>query len=228
MACKSACRCDRSALRRVSEAISAAEYLPGSRSLRALRSAAHDCRGCPLWKDATQTVFGEGPRSAELMLVGEQPGDKEDREGKPFVGPAGRILGQALAEAEIEREAVYVTNAVKHFKWRARGKRRLHQPPRVGEVEACRPWLEAEVEAVKPQAVVALGATAARAVFGPAVKVTKDRGRKLETPLAPLATVTIHPSAVLRIREHEERHDALAAMVEDLLSVLAELRGGRS
>lgn len=207
---------------------SAAEYLPSGRSLRSLRSAAGGCRGCPLWKDATQTVFGEGPHSAELMLVGEQPGDQEDRKGKPFVGPAGRILAEALDEAGIERDDVYLTNAVKHFKWRAQGKRRLHQTPRVGEVEACRPWLEAEVDAVEPRAIVALGATAARALFGPSIKVTKDRGRRLETPLAPLATVTIHPSAVLRVRERDERRDALAAMVEDLGSVCAELRSGRS
>jgi DNA polymerase len=162
------------------------------------------------------------------MLVGEQPGDQEDRKGKPFVGPAGRILAEALDEAGIERDDVYLTNAVKHFKWRAQGKRRLHQTPRVGEVEACRPWLEAEVDAVEPRAIVALGATAARALFGPSIKVTKDRGRRLETPLAPLATVTIHPSAVLRVRERDERRDALAAMVEDLGSVCAELRSGRS
>jgi uracil-DNA glycosylase len=205
---------------------SAAEYVPRSRSLRSLRSAAGQCRGCPLWKDATQTVFGEGSGSAELMLVGEQPGDREDLEGKPFVGPAGRILAEVLDEAGIDRDGVYLTNAVKHFKWRPRGTRRLHQTPRVGEVEACRPWLAAEVEAVEPEAIVGLGATAARALFGPSVKVTKDRGRRLETPLAPLATVTIHPSAVLRIRERTERHDALAAMVEDLRSVSTALRSG--
>jgi uracil-DNA glycosylase len=157
------------------------------------------------------------------MLIGEQPGDREDREGKPFVGPAGRILTEALDETEIDRDDVYITNAVKHFKWQPRGKRRLHKTPRAGEVEACRPWLEAEVEAVEPQAIVALGATAARAVFGPAVKVTKDRGRLLETPLAPSATVTFHPSAVLRMREREEREEALAAMVEDFNSVVAAL-----
>lgn len=205
---------------------SAADFLPRTRSLRALRAAAAECQGCPLWKDATQTVFGSGPRSADLMLVGEQPGDREDREGEPFVGPAGRVLAEALAEAGIDPEATYVTNAVKHFKWRPRGKRRLHQTPRAGEVEACRPWLEAEVEAVRPDAIVALGATAARSLFGPKVKVTKDRGRLLDSPLAPLAAVTVHPSAVLRVRERAQRHEALAGLAEDLAAVAAALKEG--
>src|SRR3954466_15106722 len=138
------------------EASSAAEFVPASRSLTKLRQAASDCRGCPLWADATQTVFGAGPRKAELMLVGEQPGDREDIEGEPFVGPAGGILARALEDAGIDRDAVYLTNAVKHFKWQARGKRRLHQTPRAGEVEACRPWLEAELEAVRPTGLLAL------------------------------------------------------------------------
>jgi uracil-DNA glycosylase len=195
---------------------SAAAFLPKRLSLPALGRAASGCRGCPLWKDATQTVFGRGPRDAGLMLVGEQPGDREDREGEPFVGPAGGILETALSEAGIDAGAVYVTNAVKHFKWRPRGKRRLHQTPRAGEVAACRPWLEAEAEVVSPAAIVALGATAAKSIFGPRVRVTKDRGRLLETALAPAGAVTIHPSAVLRTRDREERHDALEAMVEDL------------
>jgi uracil-DNA glycosylase len=202
---------------------SAADFLPKGRSLMALRRAAQGCRGCDLWKDATQTVFGEGRKHAEMMLVGEQPGDREDRQGEPFVGPAGGLLDRALGEAGIAREAVYLTNAVKHFKWRPRGKRRLHQTPRAGEVEACRPWLEAEVEAIEPQAVIALGATAAKALFGPSVRVTQDRGRLLETPLAPIGAVTVHPSAILRIREREERHDALAGLVEDLEAVSAAL-----
>jgi DNA polymerase len=200
----------------VSEPESAAAFVPESRSLRTLRSAAGDCRGCPLWRDATQTVFGAGPRKAELMLVGEQPGDREDVEGEPFVGPAGRVLAQALEGAGIERDAVYLTNAVKHFKWRARGKRRLHQTPRAGEIEACKPWLEAELEAVRPAALLALGATAAKALFGPAVRVTRDRGRLIESPLAPAAALTIHPSAILRLRDHEEREEALAGLLEDL------------
>jgi DNA polymerase len=214
--------------KRTSEADSAADYLPESRSLGALRAAADGCRGCPLWKDATQTVFGKGPRSAELMLVGEQPGDREDREGEPFVGPAGRILAEALEGAGIDRDAAYVTNAVKHFKWRPRGKRRLHQTPRAGEIEACRPWLEAEVEAVAPRALVALGATAAKALFGSGIRVTRDRGRLLDSPLAELAAVTIHPSAVLRLREREEREEALTAMVEDLGAVSTAMRRSRA
>jgi uracil-DNA glycosylase len=201
----------------------ASEFLPSRRTIPALRKAAQGCRGCELWRDATQTVFGEGPAKAKLMLVGEQPGDREDREGEPFVGPAGGLLHKALDEAGIDPEETYITNAVKHFKWLPRGKRRLHQTPRVGEIEACRPWLAAEVEAVAPRALVALGATAARSLFGRGVKVTQDRGKLLETPLAPIATVTIHPSAILRIRDGEEREDALAAMVEDLATVAEKL-----
>jgi DNA polymerase len=157
-----------------SEASSAAEFVPASRSLVALRRAADGCHGCPLWRDATQTVFGVGYKKAALMLVGEQPGDREDIEGEPFVGPAGRILARALQGAEIDRGEIYLTNAVKHFKWRARGKRRLHQTPRAGEIEACKPWLEAELDAVRPLAVLALGATAAKALYGPSVRVTRD------------------------------------------------------
>jgi DNA polymerase len=205
---------------------SAADFLPSSRSLASLRRAASGCRGCDLWKDATQTVFGEGRSRAELMLVGEQPGDQEDRRGSPFVGPAGGLLDRALGEAGIDRDAVYVTNAVKHFKWKPRGKRRLHQTPRAGEIEACKPWLEAELEAVRPRAVVALGATAAKALFGSSVRVTRDRGRPLETPLAPLGAVTVHPSAILRVREKEERHDAFAGLVADLEGVWAAMREG--
>jgi DNA polymerase len=206
---------------------SAAEFVPKSRSLPTLRREAKGCHGCPLWRDATQTVFGSGPRSAELMLVGEQPGDREDIEGKPFVGPAGRVLTRALEEAEIEADKVYLTNAVKHFKWRARGKRRLHQTPRVGEMEACKPWLEAEIEAVKPRALLALGATAARALFGPSVRVTRDRGQLLESPLAPLAALTMHPSAILRLRDHDEREEALAGLVDDLRLVAVGRRRSR-
>jgi DNA polymerase len=205
------------------EPTSAAEFVPESRSLRALRQAAAECRGCPLWRDATQTVFGTGLRKAELMLVGEQPGDREDVEGEPFVGPAGGILAKALQSAEIDRGEVYLTNAVKHFKWRARGKRRLHQTPRAGEVEACKPWLEAELEAVRPVALLALGATAAKALYGSSVRVTRDRGRPIESPLAPVATLTIHPSAILRLRDHEEREEALGGLVEDLRHVARQM-----
>jgi uracil-DNA glycosylase family protein len=204
---------------------SAAEFLPEKLTLKALEEASRGCRGCELYKDATQTVFGQGRPSAKLMLVGEQPGDKEDKEGEPFVGPAGRLLDKALEEAGIERSEAYVTNAVKHFKWRPRGNRRLHQTPRAGEIEACKPWLQAEVRAVRPQAVLAMGATAARSLFGPKVKVTKDRGRPLESPLAPLAAVTIHPSAILRLRDHDEREAELAAFVADLEGVASALRG---
>jgi DNA polymerase len=195
---------------------SAADFVPDSRSLKALRRAAADCHGCHLYKDATQTVFGAGPRNAALMLVGEQPGDREDMEGKPFVGPAGRVLSEALERAGIEAGEIYLTNAVKHFKWTSRGKRRLHQTPLVGEIEACKPWLMAEIEAVSPTGLLALGATAGRAIFGAKIRVTKDRGRLLESPLAPVAALTIHPSAVLRQRERTEREEALAALVADL------------
>ena len=205
------------------EQASAAEFVPESRSLRALREAAAGCRGCPLWQDATQTVFGAGLRKAELMLVGEQPGDREDVEGEPFVGPAGGILAKALQGAEIDRREVYLTNAVKHFKWRPRGKRRLHQTPRAGEVEACKPWLEAELDAVRPVALLALGATAAKALYGSSVRVTRDRGRPIESSLAPVTALTIHPSAILRLRDHDEREDALGGLVEDLRYVAREI-----
>jgi DNA polymerase len=195
---------------------SAAEFVPASRSLAKLRRAAGGCRGCPLWKDATQTVFGAGPRKAELMLVGEQPGDREDIEGEPFVGPAGGVLARALEAAEVDPGEIYLTNAVKHFKWRARGKRRLHQTPRAGEVEACKPWLEAELKAVRPTGLLALGATAGKALFGRSVRVTRDRGRLIDSPLAPVAALTLHPSAILRLRDHDEREDALAGLVDDL------------
>jgi uracil-DNA glycosylase len=198
------------------DATTAAEFVPPGRSLAELRRAAAGCRGCPLWEDATQTVFGAGPRRAELMLVGEQPGDREDIDGKPFVGPAGGVLARALEAADIDPGQVYLTNAVKHFKWRARGKRRLHQTPRAGEVEACKPWLEAELDAVQPTGLLALGATAAKALFDSSVRVTRDRGRLIDSPLAPIAALTLHPSAILRLRDREEREDALSALVADL------------
>ncbi len=207
----------------MAESDSAAEFVPESRSLRTLRRAAAGCRGCPLHRDATQTVFGAGPRKAELMLVGEQPGDREDVEGEPFVGPAGRVLAETLESAGIERGDVYLTNVVKHFKWRPRGKRRLHQTPRAGEVEACRPWLQAELEAVRPVALLALGATAAKALYGPSVRVTRDRGQLIESPHAPLAALTIHPSAILRLRDHEERGEALAGLADDLRRLVGEM-----
>jgi uracil-DNA glycosylase len=199
----------------------AAEFLPERRSLKALREAVQDCRGCDLYRDATQAVFGEGPAKARLMLIGETPGDHEDLEGEPFVGPAGGVLRKALVEAGIEVDDAYLTNAVKHFKWRPRGKRRLHMTPRVGEMNACRPWLEAEVDAVGPEAIVALGATATCSLFGTKVKVMKDRGTLLESDLAKIAAVTIHPSAVLRAAD--DRAEAFDSLVADLKVVAGAL-----
>ncbi len=217
-------RDSRTAPEPVADPVDPATTAPQLDDLEALRAAARDCTGCELWEPATQTVFGAGPASAWLMVVGEQPGDREDLAGEPFVGPAGRLLDRALEEAGIERSEVYVTNAVKHFKWRPRGSRRLHQAPRAGEIEACKPWLEAEVQAVAPEAILAMGATAARSLFGPKVRVTKDRGRPLESPLAPVTAVTIHPSAILRLREHDEREAELAGFVADLEAVGSVLR----
>jgi uracil-DNA glycosylase family protein len=200
----------------------ASAYLPERRSLKALREAVQDCHGCDLYRDATQAVFGEGPAKARLMLVGETPGDREDVEGEPFVGPAGGLLRKALVAAGIEANDTYLTNAVKHFKWRPRGKRRLHVTPRVGEINACRPWVAAEVAAVKPEAIVALGATAARSLFGTEVKVTVDRGTLLESDLASLAIVTVHPSAVLRAGdEREQAYDAFVADLKIVADALA-------
>ncbi len=194
----------------------AAPLLPKRLSLKALREAAAGCTACPLHADATQTVFGEGLRRAELMLVGEQPGDREDLEGEPFVGPAGRVLDEALAHVGIDRSEVYLTNAVKHFKWEARGKRRIHQRPSAMEQNACRPWLEAEIAVVKPGMLVALGAVAARSLYGSSVKVTRDRGSAVESDLAAHATVTVHPSSLLRIDDADERNLAKAEFERDL------------
>ena len=172
--------------------------IANARSLRSVANAAKDCRGCDLWSRATQTVFGEGPRSAKVLFVGEQPGDKEDQTGHPFVGPAGRLLDDALVEAGIDRKNVYVTNAVKHFKWRASGKRRLHERPNSAEIAACRMWLELELRLVNADVVVALGATAAQALLGRAFRVTRDRGKVLSSPVAPRVVATVHPSSILR------------------------------
>jgi DNA polymerase len=199
---------------------SAAEYLPATRSLTALREAAAGCKACPLWRTGTQTVFGEGAKSADVMLVGEQPGDKEDQEGRPFVGPAGRLLDDALDAAGIDRSRAYVTNVVKHFKWQARGKRRIHAKPSWTEMTACKPWLEAELEAVQPDVLVCLGATASQALLGKQFRVTKERGRDLESDLAPHVVATIHPSAVLRA---DDREREFAGLVEDLRVVAALL-----
>jgi uracil-DNA glycosylase len=203
---------------------SAAELIPERPSLRSLRQAAAGCQACPLWRDGTQTVFGKGSPRSELMLVGEQPGDREDIEGEPFVGPAGRVLDEALEEARIVRGEVYLTNVVKHFKWRqGRGKRRLHQRPNSEEIAACRPWLEAELRTVRPKALVCLGATAAKALLGPGFRVTKDRGKLLESDLAPLVSGTVHPSSILRMDDPEERELARAELARDLAMVARAL-----
>ena len=191
-------------------------FLPERRTLPALREAAAGCRGCPLYRDATQTVFGAGRRSARLMLVGEQPGDAEDRAGKPFVGPAGRLLGQAMAEAGLDPLEVYITNVVKHFKFITRGGRRFHKTPTRAEVDACRAWIDSELAVVRPQVLVCLGATAARSLLGRTVRVTVDRGKDLPTPLSPHAVVTIHPSAVLRQRTSADRRRELKRLTADL------------
>lgn len=186
-------------------------------SLREAREQAAGCRACPLWKDATQTVFGEGPAHARIMLVGEQPGDREDVEGHPFVGPAGRVLDQALERAEIDRAQVFTTNAVKHFKYRPRGKRRIHQKPSVSELTACRKWLESEVALVAPELIVGLGAAAAHSLFGRATPVGANRGAIVESELlGKPVLVTVHPSSILRERDSGARHAALEAFVEDL------------
>ena len=192
---------------------SASEYLPATRSLTALREAAAGCRACPLWRTGTQTVFGEGAKASEVLFVGEQPGDKEDQAGRPFVGPAGRLFDEALEEAGIDRSRAYVTNVVKHFKWQARGKRRIHAKPSWTEMMACKPWLEAELDAVEPDVLVCMGATAAQALLGKQFRVTKERGRELESDLAPHVLATIHPSAVLRA---DDRDAEFAGLVNDL------------
>jgi DNA polymerase len=183
---------------------------------REVSGDAANCQACDLWKNATQTVFGAGPVPAELMLVGEQPGDQEDRAGEPFVGPAGRVLDEALAEAGVDRERLYVTNAVKHFKWTPRGKRRIHQKPNREEVRACSQWLDAEVALVAPRVLVLLGATAAQAVMGPSFRVTAERGKRLDSSLADVVLATVHPSSILRASTPDERRVAMAAFVSDL------------
>lgn len=192
--------------------------------LEELRAAAARCTRCPLYERATQTVFGEGPPVAPLMLVGEQPGDHEDVEGRPFVGPAGRLLDRVLADAGIDRASVYLTNAVKHFRWVPRGKRRIHQTPLVSEITACHPWLDAELEVVNPRIVVALGAIAVRALFGPSVKLTRHRGERLEIAGGREAYVTVHPSSILRIQDSEERHRETGRLVDELRMVASRLR----
>jgi uracil-DNA glycosylase family protein len=202
---------------------SAVDLIPRRPTLPKLREAAADCRACPLWKDATQTVFGAGSRRSIAMFIGEQPGDREDREGAPFVGPASRVLDEALDRAGIDRRAAYVTNAVKHFKWEARGKRRIHAKPSWSELAACRPWLEAELAVVRPRVLVCLGATAAQSMLGRQFRVTKQRGEWLESDLADHVTATIHPSAILRQHDDESRHKEMEAFVNDLKLVASVL-----
>lgn len=201
----------------------AAAFVPPRPTLSKLQEAAAGCTACDLYKTGTQTVFGEGPRSADVMLVGEQPGDKEDLAGEPFVGPAGQLLDRALVSAGIDRKTVYVTNVVKHFKWEARGKRRIHKKPNLSEITACKPWLEAELQVVKPKAVVCLGATAAQALLGRQFRVTAQRGRFVESDLAPLVSATVHPSSILR-GPPEEREKALQGLASDLAKVAQGLR----
>jgi len=193
---------------------------PDTSSLNAVREAAAHCTACHLHKRATQTVFGQGPKHAPMVLVGEQPGDYEDVAGKPFVGPAGKIMDRALGDAGIDRTQVYVTNAVKHFKWEPRGKRRIHQKPNSREIAACRPWLEAELRIVRPKLVVAMGATAAQAIFGPGFRVTRERGKVLSSKLAPRVLATVHPSSLLRQPDEESREREYKHFVSDLRAAL--------
>lgn len=199
-------------------------FLPARRTFPALQRKVHDCRGCELYRYATQAVFGEGPETARVMFVGEQPGNAEDLAGQPFVGPAGRLFDRALEAAGIDRREVYVTNAVKHFKFEERGKARLHKRPRAGEVRACAPWLRAELELVRPDVLVLLGSTAAQALLGSSFKVTKQRGQPIASELAPLVLATIHPSAVLRAPDSAAREAALESFLSDLRQVAAVIR----
>jgi DNA polymerase len=203
----------------------AAEFIPDDASLSQLRDVAAGCTACDLHKLGTQTVFGEGKKKSQLMFVGEQPGDKEDVDGRPFVGPAGRLLDQALDEVGIDRDLVYITNVVKHFKWEARGKRRIHKKPNMAEITACKPWLEAELDQVQPEALVCLGSTAAQALLGKSFRVTQQRGELVDSPLAPLVTATVHPSSILRERDDDLRHRAMREFVRDLEQIATELKG---
>jgi len=195
---------------------SAEDLIPDQPTLGSLREAAADCRACDLWERGTQTVFGAGRRRAKVMLIGEQPGNEEDLTGKPFVGPAGRLLDDALEEAGIDRSQTYVTNVVKHFKWEPRGKRRIHKKPNAREIAACRPWLEAEIALIKPTVIVALGATAAQALLGPQFRVTKQRGQFIESTLAPYVMATVHPSSILRAPDDDTRRLEYRRFIDDL------------
>jgi uracil-DNA glycosylase len=200
------------------------ELLPEPPSLPAVRDVAQGCKACDLYKRGTQTVFGEGPSKADIMMVGEQPGDAEDLAGHPFVGPAGRLLDRALEEAGIDRSRVYVTNVVKHFKWEPRGKRRIHAKPNAAEIGACRPWLDTEIALVKPRVLVCLGATAAQALLGRTFKVTQQRGTFVPSALAPLVTATVHPSSILRAPDDESRRQEMREFVADLKKIIRAVR----
>jgi DNA polymerase len=206
------------------DASSAERFLPRERSLSALRAAAESCRGCHLWERATQTVFGEGDGHGKAMLVGEQPGNDEDRQGRPFVGPAGVLLDRALEEAGIARDRVYVTNVVKHFKWEPRGPRRIHAKPNAMEIAACLPWLQAELDVIEPRALVCLGATAAQALLGKGFRVTQQRGQRVASTLAPFVMATVHPSSILRAPDDDARREQYEAFVEDLKKLAQPLR----
>ena len=201
------------------ESKDAQDFFPDRKTLPAFREAAADCQACDLYKRGTQTVFGAGTRNAELLFVGEQPGNDEDLEGEPFVGPAGKLLDKALEEVGIDRQKAYVTNVVKHFKWEPRGKRRIHKKPNAKEIAACRPWLEAEIEIVKPKVIVCLGATAAQALLGSKFKISKERGKFYESDLAPYILATVHPSAILRAPDDETRHEQKRRFIDDLKKV---------
>jgi DNA polymerase len=204
--------------------MTAAPLVPAHPTLEKLREAAAGCKACDLWKRGTQTVFGEGGRHAKIMFVGEQPGDQEDLQGRPFVGPAGRVLDKALEIAGIDRSDVYVTNAVKHFKWEPRGKRRIHKKPRQLEIAACRPWLEAEIAVTKPEVVVCLGATSAQSLLGSKFRVTERRGEVMPSTLAPFIVATVHPSSILRAPDEEARQEAMTAFVNDMRTIAGVLR----
>jgi uracil-DNA glycosylase family protein len=201
------------------EALTAAPYVPSNPTLPKLKRAAANCKGCDLWKNATQTVFGEGGHQLRVMFVGEQPGDQEDRQGHPFVGPAGRLLDVAMQRANIDRDTVYVTNSVKHFKFEPRGKRRIHKKPNIQETTACRPWLEAEIAVIQPKVIVCLGATAAQALLGKTFRVMKSRGEFIKSSLAPYVMATVHPSSLLRAPDDETRRLGMEQFVSDLVKI---------
>jgi uracil-DNA glycosylase len=205
-------------MRKLDSKVGAGKFLPAGRSIRELRAAAATCKGCELWRNATQAVFGGGSERAKMMLIGEQPGDQEDLTGIPFSGPAGQLLDRGLVDAGIDREQVYITNAVKHFKWLPRGKRRLHQKPNGREIAACRPWLLAELEAIQPRVLICLGATAARAVLAKVTKISEHRGELLESDLCSRIVVTVHPSSILRIEDSDLRQVAMRHFIDDLRS----------